>query len=386
MRHHDFYAIAGRRLSRGKLADYNSTKEREMGTKAWSTAVKWWYLWILVVFCLSGCKVPLESQLYVTVAGNSEVVVIDERQAEVVAHITVGAGPAIAIATPDNGKVYTANWGDNTVSAIDTRTHSVTNIALPSRPYIIAMSPDGKYVYAGLYANQIDVIDTGTDSVERSIPVDALPASLFVGPDGEILYVATTATSPGRIWAISAESGDVIHPAIDVGLAPGWITMSPDGDRIYALNFYSDDISVVDTALWVVADTIDTGVGSRGIIGNVTPDNRLLYVTNLGTAEVIAIDTQSHEIVSTVPVDGRPSGVHFNHNATKIYVTDYGPESLNHPPNSTFLYTGVWDGIDPGYVNVIKAGNGEILSRVAVGPGATSVVGISRFERRNRAR
>lgn len=351
-----------------------------MVKKGWATIVAVWFSALLTVLCFMGCKLSMESQLYVTVAGDSKVLVIDAQQGEVVDQIPVGAGPAIIIATPDGKKTYTANWGDNTVSAVDTRTHAVTNIEMPSRPYIIAMAPDGKFVYAGLYGNQIDVIDTATDTVERTMPTDLLPASLFVSPDGEILYVATTATTPGRIWAISTATGEMIHSPIDIGMAPGWITMSPDGTKIFALNFYSDDISVVDTADWVVTDTIDTGVGSQGIIGNVTPDNRLLYVTNLGTGDVIAIDARSLEIVQTIPVEGRPTGVHFNHDASRIYVTDYGPESLNHPPSNTFLYTGVWDGTDPGYVSVIDADNGETLLRLEVGPGPTSVVGVTQVK------
>jgi DNA-binding beta-propeller fold protein YncE len=47
----------------------------------------------------------------------------------------------------------------------------------------------------------------------------------------------------------------------------------------------------VDTASWPLLATVPTGTGSQGIIGNVTPDNAKLYVTNHGTHELIAIDT-----------------------------------------------------------------------------------------------
>lgn len=337
----------------------------------------WFLALVLIVPAALGCDLPRRQLACVAIAGDSEVVVIDARRGEVLAHIPVGAGPAIVLATPDESKLYTANWGDNTVSAIDTRTYDVSHVQLPSRPYVIAMAPDGRYLYAGLYANTIAVIDTRTDSVVQSFVTSVLPASLFVSPDGEVLFVATTVTTPGMIWAISSRTGEILQPSIEIGLAPGWITMSPDGEKVFALNFYSDDISVVDTADWIVSDTIFTGEGSQGIIGNVTPDNSTLYVTNLGTGELIAIDTRTHEIFRSVPVNGRPSGVHFNFNASRIYVTDFGPDSLLDPPSNTFLYTGVWTGTAPGYVNVIKAKSGEIVSRIEVGPGPTSVVGIS---------
>lgn len=315
--------------------------------------------------------------IYVTLAKDGQVAVIDEAAEEVVKTIDVGAGPAIIIATPDNSKVYTANWGDNTISAIDTTTDDVATVSVVSRPFIIAMSPDGRYVYAGLYANQIDVIDTATDTVEKSFTTDIFPASLFVSPDGGTLYVATTAATPGKIWAVSTQTGEIVHDAIEVGDAPGWITMMPNGDKVFALNYYSDDVSVVDTANWAINETVFTGEGSGGVIGNVTPDNTTLYITNLGTADLIAIDTQSYEIFQSIPLGGRPSGVHFNEDASHIYVTHYGPQSLENLPNSDFLITGVWNGTNPGFVNAILADTGEIISSIEVGPGPTSVVWIA---------
>ncbi len=342
-------------------------------------------LFFFLAMCtLAGCKLSKESMIFVTIAGNDAVVVIDENKAEAVAQIPVGAGPAIIIATPDNRKAYAANWGDDTISAIDTSSYDVTSIQLDSRPFIIAMAPDGKFVYAGLYANQIDVIDTATDTVVRSFATDILPASLFVSPDGEVLYVATTATQPGLIWAISTETGEAVLPPIEIGMAPGWITMTPDGAKIYALNYYSDDVSVVDTRSWTVEETIFTGEGSSGVIGNVAPDGSGLYITNLGTADVIRIDTASNEIVQTIPFGGRPAGVHFNADGSRLYVSDYGPASLENPPNSHFLYTGEWLPTDPGNVNILDSDTGETLSTIVVGPGPTSVVGITRYPSRGK--
>lgn len=324
------------------------------------------------------------SYIYVTLARDGQVAVIDEATEKVVKTVDVGAGPAIIIATPDNRKVYTANWGDNTISAIETNTYESTTILtsinstdIVGRPFIIAMSPDGRYVYAGLFGNRIDVINTETDTVEKYFSTDTLPASLFVSPDGGTLYVATIkGQDPAYIWGVSTEDGKQVLEPIPIGAAPGWITMSPDGTQVFALNFYSDDVSVINTQDWIVDDTIYTGEGSEGVIGNVTPDNSALYITNLGTGDLIAIDTQSYEI-QKIPLNGRPGGVHFNEDGSHIYVTHYGPQSLENDTNKEFLLTGVWSKTDPGYVDIIRADTGEIISEIEVGPGPTSVVGIT---------
>ncbi len=343
---------------------------------------------------LGGCKYELNSYAYVSIASSNEVLVVDQKKAEIVEQIPVGAGPAIIIATPNNKKAYTANWGDNTVSAIDTDSNQATNIAMPGRPYIIAMAPQGDYVYAGLYPDKIAVIDTQTDTVERIIPSEIFPASMFVSPDGETLYLATTAVQPGLAWAISAQTGEITQPLIEVGLAPGWITMNIDGSKLYALNYYSDDVSVIDTEQWIVEETIPTGEGSKGIIGNVTPDNKTLYVTNFGTAELIAIDvnekskSNSDDTFSKIPLPGRPVGVHFNRLASKLYVTDYGPESVadEGDTGSVFLNTGVWTSTNPGYLSIIHGRTKEIINRVETPSGPTSVVGITKISRKHNSR
>lgn len=46
-------------------------------------------------------------------------------------------------------------------------------------------------------------------------------------------------------------------------------------------------------------------------------------------------------------------------------------------PNAGFLYTGVWGKTDPGYVNAMDPDTGEILYEIEVGPGPTSVVGVT---------
>lgn len=332
------------------------------------------FLWTFL--SLSGCEFekPGNHHIYVTVAGDNEIVVIDERREAIISHIPVGAGPSIILATPDESKLYTANWGDNTVSAVDVQSEEVTSIAMSGRPYIIAMSPNGRFVYAGLYSNEIAVISTHCNQVVRSFQTPELPASLFVSPDGKILYIAIVDAVPGTIRAISTITGEVIHEPINVGIGPGWITMSPDGAKVYALNYYSDDVSVVDTSKWVVEAAVSTGEGGKAIIGNVSPDNQTLYVTNAGTANLMSIDTKTNQVTGTIDMTGRPVGVCLNADGSSVYVTDYGPESIGSSEASSFLETGVYTPTYGGQVSIIDTETKELAAKIDVGPGPTSVV------------
>ena len=123
--------------------------------------------------------------------------------------------------------------------------------------------------------------------------------------------------------------------------------------------------------------TIATGAGSQSIIGAVTPDGSALYVTNFGTAELLAIDTAENRITRTIKLDGKPVGVSFNADGSRVYITDFGKQSLQQNPlvGLQYLLTGVYSGGGTGQVRVFDTRSGEPIGITAsTGPGATSVV------------
>jgi YVTN family beta-propeller protein len=319
------------------------------------------------------------ARIYATVSGTDEVVMLDDVTHAVVGSIPVGEGPAILLHTPDFKKLYSANWENNTISAISTETNTAKPISVADRPYVIALSPDGSRLYAGLNNKTFDiaVIDTSTDQVIKSFPNDELAASIIVSADGATLYVATIGLGIGTLRAMSAEDGTIIHAPIAVGSSPAWITIGKDGSKVYTLNFLSDDVTVVDTASFTVETTIATGTGTFGIIGNVTPDGERLYVTNYGNSTLIGIDTATNEIVQTIELTGKPVGINFDREGKRLYVTDFGPDSFDESPlsGSDFLLNGDYKADYPGQISVFDRETGEqIGERVEVGPGPTSIV------------
>ena len=318
---------------------------------------------------------PLSSsKIYVSVYADSEITEIDGASYAIVGHIPVGRGPAILLETPDHSKLYTANWADNSVSAVKLATREVHAIKESGQPFVIAMSADGKFVYSGLTSNKIDVISTETDTIARSISMSQFPMSVIVSPDGGTLYVAF---SGGTAQAINAQTGAVVHPALSVGAIPGWISLTPDGSTAYTLNWGSGDVSVIDTTTWKTTTTLKLGAGSDPIIGAVTPDNSLLCVTNFGTANAVIVETKTNKTLHTLMFDGRPTGVNFSPDGQQVYVTDYGHASLSSDANSLILIgtSGrLPSNPGPGRVTVFSSSTGAKLTEIAVGQWPSSVV------------
>jgi YVTN family beta-propeller protein len=316
-----------------------------------------------------------KEHVYVTSTGADEVNIVDEATRSVTGHIPVGQFPAIILATPDHTKLYTANWGDDTLSAVSVATQKVTSIPLKGKPWVEAMSPDGKTVYAGLGSNEIAVISVESDTVVRSIPFDTLPASVIVSPDSETLYVAKL--SDNSLEAIST-TGDVQHESLTVGTAPAWITLSPDGGTVYTLNFVSGDVSVVDTTAWKVVATIPLGSDSAGIVGNVSPDGRVLCIADYGTVDLSAVDTSTNTATWKLPTKGRPVGIGFSPDGTRGFAGDYGEDSLAVTANDLIMALASMQNLratSPGALTVFDPATGEKMGEpITVSPGPSSIV------------
>ncbi|MBX9704837.1 MAG: YncE family protein [Gammaproteobacteria bacterium] len=137
---------------------------------------------------------PSGTMLYV--AHENGISVINTATDEVERNISIdGANIDIAI-TPDGKTLYVTHGADSdNISIIDTGTFDVTPLAVGAVPLGVAISPDGTKAYVANYGdNTVSVIDTSNYSVE-SIPINNVGQSAIAGiaiaPDGSKAFVVT---------------------------------------------------------------------------------------------------------------------------------------------------------------------------------------------------
>jgi len=328
---------------------------------------------LMALVCGLGCT-GKASKIYVTLHGDDAITVLDGTTHAVVDTINVGKGPAVLAETPDHSKLYSANWVDNTVSAVTVKTRAVKSLPMTSRPFVIVSSPDGKHVYVGL-GTTVVVIETTNDTIEKNITQPSIPMSIIVSPDSATLYVAYPNNT---MVALSAATGEVIKPAIPVGQFPAWITMSPDGTKVYALNFLGGSVSVVDTASWQVTSTLIMGPQAFPIIGNPTPDGVTLGITNVQASNALLLDGTTHAVEHTIDLGGQmPVGIGFSPDGSRGYITDFGSATVgvNHVELLLAGIGGAPFPFDlPGRVTVFDPTTGAKIANVSVGAAPTSVV------------
>jgi len=208
--------------------------------------------------------------------GNGTVSVIDRYSHAVVATIVVGEGPRCIAISPDGKRVYVTNGEDGTVSVIDTTTLTVV-ATIPDGPlyyigtaYGLAVTPDGKYVYAMGSSLGIVVFDTATDTITTTISPTLIPGyipcNVAFTPNGKLAYV--TACGANSVIVVDTKTNTIVD-TIPVGtptLGPIYgVAIGPFGKHVYVTSSPTNDVYVIDTSSDTVVDTISVGANPYGI-------------------------------------------------------------------------------------------------------------------------
>jgi YVTN family beta-propeller protein len=263
----------------------------------------------------------------VTNYGNDSVSFLNPHTLVVEATIGVPGEPFAAAVSDDRAYVSTSSTNYDAVSVIDTNTRTIiATYQLAFGVTALAVSPDGKRVYAGrngsdhvdvavidITAERVGTIDIATGA---GIGVDAIA----VDPTGKRLYVATTDASGSQLVIVDAETARVDRkvwvgsPIRDLTLVDGTAyVLTSDRTRGGA-------VSVIDMSTNRITDTVELGIGAPTQM-TLSPDKTRAYIVDYDHVAVLC--TLSHEVVNTVTVDARPSCVTVNSDGGRLYVADY---------------------------------------------------------------
>ncbi|WP_345602608.1 Hsp70 family protein [Pseudonocardia adelaidensis] len=204
--------------------------------------------------------------------------VLDTTSNSMVATIPVRTRPYLAAVSRDGKWLYVPNHDSGTVSLIDTATNQVTNeIKVAPNPHWIEFSTDGTRAYiANHESNLVSVLDTSNNTVIAEIPVDVSPHSVAVHPTRPL--VANVNYDSSTVTMIDTNTEQVVA-RIPVGKKPQDVTWAPDGRFAYTANVEDNSVSVINADTMTVTATIPTGGSPTSVA--VTPDGRTGYVTNL---------------------------------------------------------------------------------------------------------
>lgn len=172
--------------------------------------------------------------------------------------------------TPDGRKAYCCNKTATFISVLDLEKECMTGkIDVPSceEP---SMSLDGRFAFFptpgfGFGKNpsnpKIEVIDTSTDTIVKSIKLDGGALPVHVSPSGMILvgqYYFEDEMKPNTAWLSIYDSGsyELIGKA-PIGLWPLTVRCSNDGKIAFVSNITDGNVTVIDLTTKSVVKTIE---------------------------------------------------------------------------------------------------------------------------------
>jgi YVTN family beta-propeller protein len=184
-------------------------------------------------------------------------------------------------------------------------------------------------------SGDLSVIDPARHEVIATIPLGKRPRGIHASPDGKTIYVAlsgspfappgvdeSTLPPPDR----SADGIGVVDVAtntktgvITSGADPEEFDLSPDGRLIYVSNEDTAAASIIDVAAGKVIQTFSVGEEPEGVTR--TPDGRFVYVTAENDGAVFVIDAAARKVIKNFKVGRRPRDVAFLPSGAKGYVT-----------------------------------------------------------------
>ena len=231
--------------------------------------------------------------------------------------LVVSLSLAIGCATADEpkatkpvankGTLASVNKGDNTVSLIDLASgKTLVKLGVGPSPQEVTFSPSGK---VGLVSNMglskpgegpgksLSVVSLEQKKILREIPLGdhgAPHGVIFLDEDNALM----TSHVSDSIVHINVKEGKIERTLKTEGKGTHLVVLSPDKKMAYAINAFSEDVSVINLSEWKVTQRVKCGSRAEGI--SISPDGKWIAVGNVGGDSVTVIDAAKLEVVKTL--------------------------------------------------------------------------------------
>ena len=277
--------------------------------------------------------------------------------------LIVSTFPSWLLARPP-AMIYAPLGAANKIAEIDPKSLTVTRLIGPlDNPHGLAVTPDGKTLFAGSVAERvadgakpesrpegvseedhaahhggekaapqapprsysfIARVDVASGKVTHRIDVEKFTHHVAVTPDGR--WVIGVQSGAGRIVVVDSRTNQV-NRYVNVGAAPNYALVSRDGNRVYVSSAGDNSITVLDGKSWARIADIPVGKNPEHMV--FSPDQKRLYVVNVNSAELSIVDIVSQKEIQRSKTGTQPHGVAFLADSNTVITANTGGESLS---------------------------------------------------------
>lgn len=242
------------------------------------------------------------------------------------------AAPAAARAPrPPYG--YVSNSGSGTVTPFDTSLKRPgVPIKVTGSPGALVFSPNGQFLYVASSAG-VTPVGTDWDAAGKLIPIQGGVASMVITPNGKTLYVTTVRTIARvatviPVSTVTRKAGKPI-PVPGAGQTPSTLAITPDGKTVYVASALGT-VTPISTATNKAGKAIGFGFNDSAGTAHLalSPNGKTLYAfgsdPNKTVTTVTPISTATNRAGKQVPVGQGPLTIAFSPDSKTAYVASSG--------------------------------------------------------------
>ena len=212
------------------------------------------------------------------------------------------------------------NWDPSFVYRIDVATFTIDRvIPVGAVPKYLAVSPDDRVlVVANWCSLDVSLVELATGKELARVDVGLHPRGIAITKDSRTAYVAVMGA--GKIVAV--DLGDyTTRNLVSIGGTPRHLVLSPDDSVLYATTNRSGTVRAIDPATDTVIGTARTGEQTRSM--DISDDGTALYVVNYASNTLSKVRTSDMTVVGSEPTGTRPVGVTYDRDARRVWVANY---------------------------------------------------------------
>jgi DNA-binding beta-propeller fold protein YncE len=247
----------------------------------------------------------------------SAVAIIDTRSDEIVRVMPTGPIPKYVAASEDGRYVAITHWGDNTIGIIDTSSGNPATF---------------RYVSHLIVERQMS--QQNLSNPNRDVSCGFCLRGTVFSPDGQHLIVARM--GGGGLAGFHVPTARYLGTIDGVKATPRHLALSPDGRHLYISSNVSGYVS--KTLMSDVVELLQTSGGRRvqglrlqeTFVGTgartleVSSDGRLVFAALNSPSQLVALDADSMQIVTKLPVDNFAVGLAIAPDTSAVVVTMQG--------------------------------------------------------------
>jgi YVTN family beta-propeller protein len=311
----------------------------------------------------------------------------------------VYASPLEVLLSPDGARLYVLCEQTEEVRVLDARTHTfIKAVHVGHVPRGMALSMSGNRLFVtNSWDDTLSVVDTRSLAVVATWNVGSEPSGVVENRAENLLFVANRISND--VAVLDARTG-VEKKRLMAGRGASYLTLAPDGKRIYATHVYPNlmthravpesEITVIDAERAVVVERIPLHAIAGVFHLAFSADGRLGAVTEYHPKNLVPLAHLEHGggIVYTltlfgadvgapveIPLDelerytSQPFGVAISPDKSRIYVTAGGSESVV-VIDAARLLRFVHEHPRPAsgsFADDLSAGSNYIVARIPVG-------------------